>query len=73
MPTVTVYKEVAVDVDIYTVLLPDLMREALLSYVTTTGNADYYCNLLEYSRTAESSPTLAESCKKINIGTVDFM
>ena len=60
-------------VDVYTVLIPDLMREALLTYITTTGNADYYCNLLEYSRTAESSPNLGESCKKINIGNIDFM
>jgi DNA polymerase III delta prime subunit len=58
--------------DIYAVFIPDLLYQALLTYRTTTGNSDYYCNLIEYSRTTDPHPTLSESCKKIPKPSMDF-
>lgn len=59
--------------DMYAVFIPDLLHQALLTYRTTTGNSDYYCNLIEYSVSGNSHPTLQESCKTINRPTLDFM
>jgi DNA polymerase III delta prime subunit len=59
--------------DMYAIFIPDLLHQALLTYRTTTGNSDYYCNLLEYSISADSNPTLQESCKKISKINLDFL
>jgi SpoVK/Ycf46/Vps4 family AAA+-type ATPase len=51
--------------DIYTVFISELFYKALDSYQSTTGNANTYCNYLEYEVTG-SEPYSKNMCENIN-------